>query len=370
MKLLLTMLFLFTLTNAKYLSNESCKECHSKIYDEYKSSKHSKSYFNDILHKKVANKVSTKKYDCAICHMPSANNLQDLVNGKARPNKQNITHSDAISCYFCHTIAYVKKSHKFFLNVKAKEVEGMKPSLYGTLKNPDHNDKHDSLNNPIYTKNVCKGCHAFKKNDFNTTIFRAMRDNDSATSCIKCHMPKVSGGNEDVNRRFRKMHHSHKFLGIEDKEFRKKGIDINITNRKNEIVIRLKNKMAHPLIIQPARTKYLKIELIRDKKIIWQNYKNKPQEDKRGYFAYFFKKGKKDIVIPYLATKTWSNNLDANETKILKYKTPELKKGDMIKVKFFIKISKDSCIKAIDLNQSLYKKELVKEVDKLVELNK
>ena len=105
---------------------------------------HAKGYFNDTLHRKIADKVSTEKYSCAICHMPMADNLKDLLNGEARPDKNNKTHTDAVSCYFCHTIAYVKNAHKFNINIKARQAKNYKPTLYGRLTNPDDSDKHSS----------------------------------------------------------------------------------------------------------------------------------------------------------------------------------------------------------------------------------
>jgi len=361
MRLLFLLLFLLNITYAKYLSNESCKECHEEIFNEYQTSQHSKGYFNDSLHRKIANIVSTKKYSCAICHMPSANNLKDLMSGKARPNSKNVTHKDAISCYFCHTIAYVKKSHKFFLNVKAKEVEGMKPSFYGTLNNPDHSDKHDGLKNPIYTKNACKGCHAFKVNDYNTTIFRAIRDKENTQSCIKCHMPKVNGGNEKMNRRFRKTHHSHKFLGLRDKKFRATGVDLNATYQNSELKITIKNKMPHPLIIQSARAKYIKATLFKDGKVIWQNYKKSPSEDKKGYFSSFYKKDGKIIIVPNLATGSKFNNIDGNNTKVLKYSVPS--DAESLEISLFATLAKSECAKVIkDLDSNYTKPLLLKSI--------
>ncbi len=367
MRLLLTTFFLFTLTNAKYLSNKSCKECHEEIFNEYQTSLHSKGYFNDSLHRKIADKVSSKKYGCAVCHMPMADNLKDLMSGKARPDIKNPTHTDAISCYFCHTIAYVKKSHKFFLNVKAKEVEGMKPSFYGTLNNPDHSDKHDGLKNPIYTKNVCKGCHAYKINDYNTTVFRAMKDKESTQSCIKCHMPSVNGGNEKINRRFRKTHHSHKFLSLKDKEFRSTGVDINVIYKGSELQIFIKNKMPHPLIIQSARVKYIEATLFKDGKIVWQNYKKSPSEDKEGYFSSFYKKNGKRIIIPNLATSSKFNNIEGNSTKVLRYKVPS--GAESLDVSLFAILAKRECSKIIkDLDINYTKPILIKSIK--VKINK
>jgi len=352
----------------KYFSNKACSECHEKIYDEYKSSAHAKNYFNDELHRKIADSVSRKSYKCATCHSPIANNLNELISGDARPDKSNKSHTDAISCYFCHTIAYVKKSHKFNINVPSKQAEGYKPTLYGGLDNPEDSDKHSSVKNPIYAKKVCLGCHSHKLNDNNVTIFRAVEPSQDSRECIKCHMPKVSGGVEKMNKRSRSHHLSHKFLGIYDREFRKKGVDINISTKQDEIDITLKNKMGHPLIIQPARVKYLRVKVIRDGKVVWQNYKKNPKEDKGAFFELRFKdKSGKRVIIPANAYSRESNNLDINETKTLKYRDIELKKGDIIEVTLFVRFAKEDCLSVIDLKDSKFKRaEIIKSLKKVV----
>jgi len=360
---LFVVLFVSTLS-AKYLDNHSCKECHEKIYEEYQSSYHAKTYFNDELHKKIADHVSKTKYECATCHMPMADNLKDLVDGKARPNPNNITQSDGVSCFFCHTIAYVKKSHKFNINTKARQAKGYKPSLYGGLDNPDESDKHSSLSNPIYDKVVCMGCHSHKLNDYNTTIFRAMTPKQDSRECIKCHMPQAEGGAEKMDKRARGVHLSHKFLGIHDKAFRAKGVDINVSIDGDKLKVALHNKMAHPLIIQPARAKYLKIDILRDGKVIWQNYNKSPKEDKQGYFAYSFKKDNHPIIIPATATQSFEHNLNAKETKILSYDIPKLQKGDKVEVSLYVQLAKQDCLRVIKLkDNNLTKPQLIKKID-------
>jgi hypothetical protein len=360
MKLLfLTFVIIIQVINAKYLDNHSCKECHEKIYEEYETSAHSKSFFTDELHRKIALKANSKKYDCAICHMPAANNLKDLVTGKAMPDKNNKTHTDAVSCFFCHTIAYVKKAHKFNINTKAKQAKNYKPTLYGRLTNPEDSDKHSAVKNPIYGKMACLGCHSHKLNDNNVTIFKAMDKNQDSIKCIECHMPEVEGGVEKLDKRARGHHASHKFLGIRDKKFRAKGVDINISAKDNTLEIKLTNKMGHPLIIQPARAKYLEIKVIRDGKVIWQNYKQHPNEDKKAYFAYSFKKNGKKIVIPAKATSFSVNNLERNESKILKYKTIKLKTNDKIIVSLWVQLAKDECSEVIDLKDKSYLKPML-----------
>ncbi len=353
-------------SSTKYLDNHSCNECHEKIYEEFQSSQHSKSYFNDELHRKIADSVSTKEYSCATCHMPMADNMKDLLSGKARPDKNNKTHTDAVSCYFCHTIAYVRNSHKFNINTKARQAENYKPTLYGRLLNPDDSDKHSSTSNPVYAKKVCMGCHSHKLNDNNVTIFRAMEKNQNSESCIKCHMPELDGGAEKMDKRTRGQHSSHKFLGIYDVEFRATGVDINISNTMKSIEVKLTNKMDHPLIIQAARVKYLEVKVIRDGKVIWQNYKEDPSEDQKAFFEYEFKdKDGKKINIPATATEHLRiNNLNARESRIFTYNDLELQKGDVIQASMYVQFAKKDCQKVIVLDDEKFKKShLIKMVE-------
>ena len=351
MKLFYFLTLLSSILCAKYLSNESCKECHEDIYYEYQTSYHSKTYFNDELHRKVADKASKKTYDCATCHMPAAQNLQALITGKERPSALYKEESDAISCLYCHQIAYVKKSHAHNINVIAKQAEGYKPNMYGTLDNPDDSDKHAMLNNPIYEKNVCIGCHSHKRNAHDVLIFQAIKENQNSTECIKCHMPLVSGAPEKTNKRGRLEHHSHTFAGIHNLDMLRHSVDLSAKNGKNSITITLTNKMPHPLIIQAARLKYLDIELIRDKKVIWKNFKNSPTEDRQGSFHIEFLNDKnQSVIIPSFAKKRgFVNNLKAKETKILKYTTPTIQKGDTIKVAMYVILAKPSCTKVLNL---------------------
>ena len=351
----------------KYLDNHSCNECHEKIYEEYQTSAHAKSYFTDELHRKIANKVNDKKYKCATCHTPMADNLADLISGKARPDKNNKTHTDAISCYFCHTIAYVKNAHIKNINIKARQAKNFKPTLYGRLDNPDDSDKHSSSKNPVYGKKVCMGCHSHKLNENNVTIFRAMSKNQDSIGCIECHMPELSGGAEKMDKRTRGHHASHKFLGIYDKAFRATGLDITISTTVDTLKVKLTNKMGHPLIIQPARVKYLEVRVIRGGKEIWKNYKKEPKEDKEVFFEYRFKdKEGKKIIIPANAYSQESTNLDAKASKTVSYNV-KLEKGDVIKATMFVRFAKQDCQSVISLKDKLFKTAyLLKEVSQIV----
>jgi hypothetical protein len=335
--------WMFLQAATAYLDNHACSECHEKIYEEFQHSAHARSLFSDELHRRIAHAADAKHYECAPCHMPMADNLADLVSGKAQPDVHNKTHRDGVSCYFCHTIAYVKKAHRFNINVPARQAEDYKPTLYGRLVHPDDNDKHASVNNPIYGKMVCMGCHAHKINENNVTIFQAMDATQDSRECIRCHMAEVSGGAEKMDKRARGHHARHDFPGIRDPKFRATGYEINLTKEPEGFQVALTNKMGHPMIIQPARAKYLQIEVARQGKPIWHNYRHDPSEDADAYFVYRFFKDGKPIALPAHATASTVNNLAAHQTKILHYRVPDLHKGDTVTVTLYGRLAKAGC---------------------------
>ena len=354
-KIILLLSILISLLSAKYLTNKTCKECHEDIYYEYKTSYHSKTYLNDELHRKVADAVSKKTYDCGVCHMPAAKDLKEMTSGEKRPDKNSVEQTDAVSCFYCHQIGFVKKAHQRNINLISKNPEGFKPSMFGSLKEPDESDKHEMLKNPIYKKNVCLGCHSHKRNSHDVMIFDAMKNNQDSTECIKCHMPYINGAVEKMNKRGRVQHRSHTFSGIHNMEMRKQALDISIDTTENTIEVTLTNKMPHPLIIQASRLKYLQLSLIRDNQVIWKNFKKSPLEDKQGSFITDFEdENGKFVPIPAFAYKKgFVNNLKAKEVRVLKYNVKNIKKGDLIKASIFVVLAKPSCWNELDLEDKM-----------------
>jgi hypothetical protein len=353
---------LTALLSANYLTNKSCSECHEEIYNEFQSSQHSKTYFNDELHRKVAQKAAIEdNYDCSTCHMPSAKNQQKFANGTKKPNSTNQREKDGISCFYCHQIAYVKKSHIKNKIILARQIEDYKPTIYGSLKNPQDSDKHTMTHSPIYDKYVCSGCHSHKRNSHGVLIFNAMGEKMNSTECIKCHMPLVDGKVEKMDKKSRKYHHDHSFPGIHDMSMRQKGINLSIKIKNRKIIVDIENKMPHPLIIQAARIKYLKLIVKRGKNIIWRNYKKSPSEDKQGAFKIdFLGIDGKPVIIPSFAYKRGSvNNIKAKETKKLSYSVPDLKKGDIITASMYVILAKPSCWKTLNLQNSGFKKPML-----------
>ena len=355
-------LFLFVLllieagsaASSDYFDNHSCKECHEAIYDEFQKSAHARSYFTDELHRKIAQKADPKRYECAPCHMPAASNIDDLVSGRARPDSRDVRQRDGVSCFFCHTIAYVKKAHRHNINLPARQAKGYKPSLFGSLVNPDESDKHSSLKSPIYMDNACMGCHSHKVNENNVTVFRAMGPTDNSRGCVRCHMPKVPGGVEKMDKRGRGEHRLHTFPGLEDAKFRASGYALSVGRSPDGIVVTLENRMPHPMIIQPARARYLEIVVTRKGKTVWRNYAKRPEEDRQGYFAFRFFRNGKAVALPNHATSRQENNLQGKEIRRLKYRIPGLRSGDRVRVTLYALPARQECAAAVGLEHRRY----------------
>jgi len=126
--------------------------------------------------------------------------------------------------------------------------------------------------------------------------------------------------------------------------------------------------MGHPLIVQPARVKYLEVKVIREGKEIWKNYNKEPNEDKEVFFEYRFKgKEGKKVIIPAHAYSGESNNLEAKASKTVSYSV-QLQKGDTVNATMFVRFAKQDCQSVITLKDTLFKTvHVLKEVTKVIE---
>lgn len=337
MRTVLFVLICALFLEAKYMDSKSCGECHEKIYAEHvKSMHHNSTVFRDEVHKKVAD-ISTKegKYACALCHMPAATNLRNLLSGKEGPNERDVSHQDGVSCFYCHQInkIHTSKANNFnFSSYKSDE----KPKFFGNLNNPDFNDKHESADNPIYKNGeVCMGCHSHKENSHGVEVCNTKDEYDKTSDCISCHMAKKPGGAEKFNKRGRDEYASHEFSGIRSEEMVKSAVSLQLVHNDDVIKLIIQNKMGHAVITQPMRLKFVKTTLIREGKVIWSNFKESPLEDKEATFAVVFADENAEASMPAKARGYKINqNLKANRIKTVEYKIPALQSGDTVKSEY------------------------------------
>ena len=58
------------------------------------------------------------------------------------------------------------------------------------------------------------------------------------------------------------------------------------------------------------------------------------------------------MIIPAHANSGSVHNLEAKETKVLKYTVPELERSDKIKVTMYVQFAKSDCAKVINIKGS------------------
>lgn len=311
--------------------NDSCKQCHPKIYQEYQKSMHAKAtIWKDPIHKAVWDKHPLKnkkeQYKCAKCHTPSADNLSDMLEKgkKGLPDSNNPTHTQAISCVYCHNIESVSKGKMSNTN---KLQEHRISEVYNA-------DKHFSIQSEIFRSGqVCMGCHSHKKNkeqlDVCVTDIGKMSQKDN---CIQCHMPQM-GGSETK-------HSFHGFAGANaNADMLSKYISLDFEKKKKAFMLSIYNASPHNLMLHPLRLTQLQVSLERDGKI---------HELKTHNFVRVLGKNKKPAP-PWLANSIIKDTMvKAKDTRRISY-IQELQKEDKIHVRLGYYLVNPKAVKKLGL---------------------
>lgn len=360
----------FTTLNSKYLDSQSCNECHPKIYEEHMKSMHSKSsIYKDEIHTKLKEKISPRKYECALCHTPAVENLRNLITGKSQPNEFDKQLQDGVSCFYCHQINKVLYTKHNGINFSSYKGEP-KPTFFGNLQNAEDSDKHKSSSEHIIFSNsqMCMGCHAYKKNSNDVEICNTLVEYKKTSDCISCHMPKQKGsGPTKLNAKQRKEYTNHEFLGIHSETMVKKAVELRLKKiDKNSFELNITNKMGHAIITQPMRLKYIETKVIRDGQIVWSNFKNSPLEDTEATFAVIFKdKQDKPTYPSYAVGYKYNNNLESEKEKKIVYNV-KLEKGDIIKSSWISYVISPQIAQKLEIESENLKKPIIGQITQLV----
>ena len=346
--------------NAKYLDTQSCKECHEMIHYEHTTSMHhNSSLFKDEFHNKVKNLTSKDKYDCALCHTPNASNLRAIIIGEEKVNKNDTKTTDGVSCFYCHQITKVLELKHKNINFYSYK-ENSKPNFLAYLDDVSSSDKHNNGSNEIFhNSQVCMGCHGKKYNKNDVEICNGYNEIDEKSDCISCHMKKFPGGVTKLNKKGRTQYSSHEFLGIRDQDMVKKAVELKLGKIDNtHIKLIIKNKMGHSIIMQPMRLKFVQTIIVRGGKVIWKNYAKNPIEDTEATFTRIFNDDQgKSVLPPFAKGILYDNNIKANKQKIIIYKTPSLKKSDIVTSTWISYVARPTLAKKLNLtNSDLLKK--------------
>ena len=131
---------------------ERCADCHQLIYEQWRKSRHSKSWVSEHFKKSSENYSKVK---CLSCHAPYEVNMLE------KPELRDFHREDGINCVSCHFKDETKSMH----------------GPYDVFSPP-----HPSTQDKNYIKSeICSGCHQ--------ETYKQWKKTNSKETCQSCHMP-------------------------------------------------------------------------------------------------------------------------------------------------------------------------------------
>ena len=211
---------------------KDCKTCHEDHYNEWSGSMHAYSMRDPIFfsgwNKEQLKRQDTGERFCIQCHNPAA--FVSGVNLAGFETAEELAASDypeiikeGIGCGICHSMTDLSQTIHTNNSIAASAVFKMNPGdgvFYGSIKNPQSNEYHESRYNPIFSRSeACLPCHDMTVrgveaeitfSEWNRIPGLAM---GNLLSCQECHMPlttrpAATGGPD-------RLVHSHKFIGVD-----------------------------------------------------------------------------------------------------------------------------------------------------------
>jgi len=345
--LVLSTLSVLLCAQAKFEPSQTCKSCHPTIYNEFQSTQHTKaSIFDDEIHaavwKKHPKNTKMSSYACAKCHTPAASNYEGLIkkHNSVVPDINNTTHTEGISCAYCHRIEAIEPGKISNTNIIAKEKKAYFGSLKSHIESTFHKIKTDSKH--FNSGNVCVGCHSHKKNKYDINVCSTNIDNElDGANCVSCHMPKIEGSVSNI--RETKEHAFHGFPGTHTHQnMLTQYVDLGLKQNNKTFTITIDNKSSHALSLHPMRMMQLRVSIMRKGKTIELEPKN---------FARVIGANGKGTP-PWLAREiVKDNSIKAHEKKVSTYQYI-LQKGDILEVTIGYYLVNPKMLKSLDLEKS------------------
>jgi len=211
---------------------KDCKTCHEDHYNDWSNSMHAYAMRDPVFYSGW-NEEQLKRQDtgerfCIQCHNPAA--FVSGVNLAGFETAEELEASDypeiikeGIGCGICHSMTDLSQTIHTNNSIAASAVFKMNPGegvFYGSIKNPQSNEYHESRYNPIFSRSeACLPCHDMTVrgveaeitfSEWNRIPGLAM---GNLLSCQECHMPlttrPAAAGGPD------RLVHSHKFIGVD-----------------------------------------------------------------------------------------------------------------------------------------------------------
>ncbi|RMD47109.1 MAG: hypothetical protein D6834_01445 [Aquificota bacterium] len=246
----------------KHPTAKRCAECHQEIYNQWKSSRHSKSWISEY-YKRATNNYSKTK--CLSCHSP----LEMSISKK--PEFRDFHKEDGINCVSCHYFS------------KDNAIHG--PYDVFSPPHPSTEDKH------FKQSIMCASCHK--------ETYKQWKETGSSKTCQSCHMTPIKKMKLIQKFPFQYFHfaknvYNHSFPA---KKATKNDLDIKVKKDKDTIELHVTNKgIPHnlPTADNGKPKLYVKIETYKNnsplesfQKIITPKYSLKYNKEKILEFITF-----------------------------------------------------------------------------------
>ncbi|MBT5230868.1 MAG: hypothetical protein HOM11_11415 [Methylococcales bacterium] len=311
-----------------FAKSDTCKACHTQIFDEFFSSMHANSTpQKDMIHNAVWSKhpqnVKQNRYGCGKCHTPAADNLDKMMakGQQAIPMQDNETHQAGISCAYCHRIKSIQLHQKSNINV----ISSAEKHYFGTRDSGVTSPYHEIIktdNEHFKNGNLCIGCHSHKQNKSGLNVCTTeIQNTEGGPNCVSCHMPKVKGGVSQISTT--KTHVFHGFSGAHNhSNLLQQYVDLSLYIHSNHFLVMVENQASHAFLLHPLRVAVLKVRIVRGEKLM-------PQKNEL-FVRVIGKDGKP--AMPWVANTTLKDSmLKAKEKRAVKYNV-SLQKGDKVEV--------------------------------------
>ncbi len=359
----------------KHFENpQVCGGCHPEFFEEWKESKHSRSFTNNIFQGMYKLSLSDLKGNenikddinrCILCHSPSAFFAGDIP---PTPDEDKLAER-GIMCDFCHTVEGIKGAlphNGNFINNNGPDIDP-KRGPWKDAKSP----YHQTIYSELHTKSeFCGTCHNQKNSNgvWIQETYNEWKNSEWAKEgyqCQDCHMMGEGKSHPIISKEFMKADArqktvTHRFPGfgsnvkIPDAVILKVSVNKPKAKLGEELIIKVSvtNKKAghkFPSSSPNLRQLWLEINAIDNKKrapILLKTDEEKPApyditsntpaykdierdglpEGNRIYHSVFVDKGNQHTYAFHDAAKmAFDNRLKPKETRIetYKWKIPE-----------------------------------------------
>lgn len=367
MKYLFTFIFLLTISISAYAhqipdgavpykKSGKCSSCHPIIYSEWKMSMHAiSSAHKDKAHAAVHRKFmgamkkagKPENYHCANCHAPMAENLKDLMTGKAKINDKKWQETESIGCAFCHRVESIVEKKKFNSYKINKDGTYYTGSVSG--KAP-----HKTSSSTIFSNGeMCMGCHSHKINSKGAKIC-VMKEEGLEGNCLLCHMAESNGKPAKKSKRL--THSSHLMMGGHSPSMLKKAVSLDaalkVSGTEGLLKVDLENIMTHTFpSTNPMRMAFVQVEA-KDEKggVVWSNFKETPFNDPKAVLFKAFKAGDKKGVPAWAAEDVAvDTRLKSGEERTLTYTIPSLKDVKSVEVQVIYMLFMEQALTMLEI---------------------